>query len=163
MALNVATGFPPQSYPFIDDKLNILPAWYQGLIALQNRTGGGTGVDVTTVQEEAQAAQTTADAAQTGANASLKKAANLSDLTSVPAALGPLGLNLGPTAQSLTVTGWPASTSGARVSVNGAFTQTAGTLYSQTDTQALINQMKVLSQALAQLQNDLATFKAIGP
>jgi hypothetical protein len=170
MALNVATGLPAQNYPLIDDKKNILPVWYQALLVLQNRTGGQTGTNVDDVKQTADdalvaagAALTIAAAAQTSADASAKKAANLSDLTDKDAAIGPDGLNLGPTAQSATVTGWPASTDGSRVAVDGSFTQTATGAYSQANTQDLIDQVKILSQALAQLINDQTTFKTIGP
>jgi hypothetical protein len=163
MALNVATGLPAQNYPLIDDKKNILPAWYQALLVLQSRTGGQTGTNVDDVKTTADDALATAATALTAANASAKKAANLSDLTDKEAAIGPDGLNLGPSVQSSTVGGWPASSNGARVSIDGSFTQSASVLYSQSNTQTLINQVELLSQALAQLINDQITFKTIGP
>jgi hypothetical protein len=69
---------------------------------------------------------------------------------------------LGPAATSATIEGWPASTGGARITINGAFTQVASAGYSQANTQALNNQVAALSQALAQLINDLETFGVIG-
>lgn len=69
---------------------------------------------------------------------------------------------LGPTAASPTITGWGTSTGGVRGAVTGGFTQTAAAGYSQSDTQALINQVEALSKALAQALNDLETFKVLG-
>lgn len=70
--------------------------------------------------------------------------------------------SLGPSATSATITGWGTSTGGARGAINGAFSQAAAAAYSQSDTQALINQVEALSKALAQALNDLETFKVLG-
>lgn len=69
---------------------------------------------------------------------------------------------LGPSATSQTIAGWGTSTGGARTAINGGFTQTAAGGYSQSDTQALINQVEALSKALAQALTDLETFKVLG-
>lgn len=163
MAVNVATGIPPQPAPLADNKGVTTPIWYQFFVQLFVRSGGGSGVDVATVAAAAAAAQTTANAALVQAAASLKKAANLSDLTNQVTARG--NLSLGPIATSATVGGWSAPTGGpfSRAAIDGGFTQTSAAAYSQADTQALINQVEALSLALAQLIVDQTTVKTIGP
>jgi hypothetical protein len=69
---------------------------------------------------------------------------------------------LGPTAFSATIAGWGASPGGARGVVNGGFVQAAAGAYSQADTQAVNNQVQVLSKRLAQLITDLEASKVLG-
>jgi hypothetical protein len=69
---------------------------------------------------------------------------------------------LGPVANAATIAGWGSSPGGARGAVNGGFVQVAAGAYSQPNTQALINQVEVLSQRLAQLITDLEASKVLG-
>lgn len=150
-------ALPAGNAPFVDGN-GILTAYGRNLLnALIQRTGGAPGADVTAIAAQAAAAQVTATAALTGANASLKKAADLSDVASLPTTLANL--------QLVKQTGWSAPTGGAgsRAAINTAYSQAPGALYSQTVAQAMEAQIEVLSQVLGQLIIDLEAFKAIGP
>lgn len=69
---------------------------------------------------------------------------------------------LGPVANAATIAGWGTSAGGVRGTVNGGFVQVAQGAYSQADTQALINQVEVLSLRVAQLITDLEASKVLG-
>lgn len=127
------------------------------LRALWNRTGGGTGGDLAAVKTTADAALVLAGVANTTA---LKKAANLSDLANAATARTSLGL--GSVALGNTVLGWANPTgAGSRAAVNANFAQTAAATYSQTDYQAVIDQLVVVQKALAQLLLDAESAKVI--
>ncbi len=154
MVDNTSTNFPIDRMRAVDQETGQFSKEARTLLrALWNRTGGGTGTDVATVK-------LTADAALAGANASLKKAANLSDLVSVPVARSNLGL--GSVALGNTVPGWTNPTgSGSRAAINADFTQTAAVAYSQSDLQLVIDQLVAVQKALAQLILDAESAKVI--
>lgn len=158
MADNTNTNFPIDRTRFVDQESGFLTKEARTLLrALWNRTGGGTGGDITTVAAEAQAAFALATATDAS---SLKKAANLSDVASVPTSRGNLGL--GSVALGNTVAGWTNPTgAGSRAAINANFTQTAAIGYSQTDYQAVINQLIAVQKALAQLILDAESAKVI--
>lgn len=162
MATSGLSGALPAGNVAFVDANGVLTAYGRNLLnALIQRTGGAPGADVTAeiaaVSAQAAAAQTSANNAQTGANASLKKAANLSDLALLSAALANL--------QLVKVGGWATPTGGAgsRAAVNTAFTSTVSALYTQAEVQAIETQVEALSKGLGQLIIDLEAFKAIGP
>lgn len=158
MATSGLSGALPAGNVAFVDANGVLTAYGRNLLnALIQRTGGAPGTDVTAIAAAAAAAQVTANAAQVSATASLKKAANLSDLSLLSAALANL--------QLVKVGGWATPTGGAgsRAAVNTAFTSTVSAAYTQAEVQAIETQVEALSKALGQLIIDLEAFKAIGP
>lgn len=156
MVDSTSTNFPIDKVRFTQEETGYLTKEARTLLrTLWSRTGGGTGGNIAAVSA-------VADAALAGANASLKKSANLSDLTNVPNAR--VALSLGSVALGNTVTGWSTPTGGgSRATFNANFAQTAAGSYSQSDTQLIINQLIAVQKALAQLIIDAESAKVIGP
>lgn len=155
MATSGLSGALPAGNVAFVDANGVLTGYGRNLLnALIQRTGGAPGQDQSAAIA---AAQATANAALISGNASLKKAANLSDLSLLTAAL----INL----QLVKVAGWATPTGGAgsRAAVNTAFTSTVSAAYTQAEVQAIETQVEALSKALGQLIIDLEAFKAIGP
>lgn len=158
MVDNTSTNFPIDRTRFVDQESGFLTKEARTLLrALWNRTGGGTGADVAAVKITADAALLLAGQANTTA---LKIASNLADVANAPAARSNLGL--GSVALGNTVAGWinPTGT-GSRAAINADFTQTAAATYSQSDYQAVIDQLIAVQKALAQLILDAKSAKVI--
>jgi hypothetical protein len=158
MVDNTSTNFPIDKMRFVDQESGFMTKEARTLLrALWNRTGGGTGGDIATVKARADAAFVLATAANATA---LKKASNLADLTDAPTARNSLGL--GSVALGNTVPGWINPTgAGSHVAINANFTQTAAATYSQTDYQAVIDQLIAVQKALAQLILDAKSARVI--
>lgn len=161
MVDNISTNFPIDKMRFVDQESGFLSKEARTLLrSLWNRTGGGTGADTKEAIALANAAQLAANAAQTSADASLKIAQNLDDLADVPTARGNLGL--GSVALGNTVPGWTNPTgAGSRAAIDANFSQIAAVAYSQTDLQAIINQLVAVQKALAQFLLDAESAKVI--
>lgn len=159
MVDNTSTNFPIDKMRFVDQESGFMTKEARTLLrALWNRTGGGTGGDISTVRALAQSAFDLAEVADTTA---LKIVNNLSDVVNVAASRGNLGL--GSVALGNTVPGWTNPTGvGSRAAINANFTQTAAVAYSQSDYQALIAQVIAVQKALAQLLLDAESAKVIG-
>lgn len=158
MVDNTSTNFPIDKMRFVDQDSGFMTKEARTLLrALWNRTGGGTGGDITTVQALAQDAFDLATAADAS---SLKTANNLSDVASATASRGNLGL--GSVALGNTVPGWANPTgAGSRAAINANFSQTAAVAYSQSDLQLVIDQLIAVQKALAQLILDAESAKVI--
>lgn len=155
MATSGLSGaLPAGNVPFTDQNGVLTPYGRNLLNALIQRTGGAPGANV---DAEIAALGLAVAAAQASANASLKKAANLSDLSNLVTALTNLQLVL--------QTGWstPTGGDGSRAAIDTTFAQVIGSAYNQAAIQALSTQVTALSQGLGQLIIDLEAFKAIGP
>lgn len=158
MVDNTSTNFPIDRMRAVDQETGQFSKEARTLLrALWNRTGGGTGADITVVAAEAHAAFLLATAADAS---SLKIANNLSDVANAATSRGNLGL--GSVALGNTVAGWTNPTGiGSRAAINADFTQTAAAAYSQTDLQAIIDQLVAVQKALAQLLLDAESAKVI--
>lgn len=161
MADNTSTNFPIDKMRFVQEDSGFLTKEARTLLrALWNRTGGGTGAATQEAIALANAAQATANAATVSSAASLKKDSNLSDVADAATSRDNLGL--GSVALGNTVLGWTNPTgTGSRAPIDANFTVTASATYSQTQLQAINDQLVSVQKALAQLLLDAESAKVI--